>query len=97
MCKLQSKLGLIEPSQCSSDRGAKPRKDGRDCECDRNSTHRQKNCGTMIDQTGTKKKATVKAGEVFIVIETLIVNDSKMYKLKSGTYIITNLSYTEII
>ena len=43
------------------------------------------------------KKETVKAGEVFTVIETLIVNGSKMYKLKSGTYITANPSYTEII
>jgi len=43
------------------------------------------------------KKATVKAGEVFTVIETLIVNGSKMYMLKSSTYITANPQYVEII
>ena len=43
------------------------------------------------------KKETVKAGEVFTVVETLMVNGSKMYKLKSGTYITANPSYVEII
>ncbi|WP_258535531.1 DUF5776 domain-containing protein [Bacillus sp. 03113] len=43
------------------------------------------------------KKATVKAGEIFTVIETLIVNGSKMYKLKSGNYITANPQYVERI
>lgn len=43
------------------------------------------------------KKAQVKAGEVFTVVETLTVNGSKMYRLKSGTYITAYPGYVEII
>ncbi len=43
------------------------------------------------------KKATVKRGEVFTVVETLTVNGSKMYKLKSGTYITANPQYVEVL
>ncbi|MMZ67840.1 hypothetical protein D1872_304670 [compost metagenome] len=43
------------------------------------------------------KKATVKAGEVFTVVETIVVNGSKMYKLKSGNYMTANPQYVEII
>ncbi|GIN74044.1 N-acetylmuramoyl-L-alanine amidase [Bacillus sp. J14TS2] len=41
------------------------------------------------------KKATVKKGEVFTVVDTLTVNGSKMYKLKSGTYMTANPSYVQ--
>ncbi|WP_100523398.1 N-acetylmuramoyl-L-alanine amidase [Mycobacteroides abscessus] len=43
------------------------------------------------------KKATVKRGDVFTVVETLTVSGSKMYKLKSGTYITANPQYVEVI
>ncbi len=36
------------------------------------------------------KKDTVNKGEVFTVVDTITVNGSKMYKLKSGTYITAN-------
>lgn len=42
------------------------------------------------------KKDTVKRGDVFTVVDTLHVNGSKMYKLKSGTYITANTKYVEI-
>src|SRR5690606_39942065 len=41
------------------------------------------------------KKDTVKRGDVFTVVDTLYVNGSKMYKLKSGTYITANTQYVE--
>lgn len=41
------------------------------------------------------KKSTVKKGEVFTVIDTLSVNGSKMYKLKSGFYMTANPNYVE--
>ncbi|OWW10556.1 N-acetylmuramoyl-L-alanine amidase [Bacillus sp. MB353a] len=43
------------------------------------------------------KAGTVKQGDVFTVVETLTVNGSKMYKLKSGNYITANAAYVEII
>lgn len=43
------------------------------------------------------KAGTVKQGDVFTVVETLTVNGSKMYKLKSGNYITANPAYVEII
>ncbi|MBW8350794.1 N-acetylmuramoyl-L-alanine amidase [Bacillus sp. IITD106] len=43
------------------------------------------------------KKATVKKGEVFTVVDTLTVNGSKMYKLKSGNYMTANPQYVEKI
>ncbi|MET3697104.1 N-acetylmuramoyl-L-alanine amidase [Bacillus oleivorans] len=43
------------------------------------------------------KKNTVKAGEVFTVVETLTVNGSKMYKLKSGVYLTANPSFVDKI
>jgi N-acetylmuramoyl-L-alanine amidase CwlA len=43
------------------------------------------------------KKAIVKAGEVFTVVETLMVLGSKMYKLKSGTYITADPKYVQVI
>lgn len=41
------------------------------------------------------KKALVHAGEVFTVIGELTVNGSKMYKLKSGTYITASPKYVK--
>lgn len=41
------------------------------------------------------KVGTVKKGTVLTVVETLTVNGSKMYKLKSGTYITANPEYVE--
>lgn len=43
------------------------------------------------------RKATVKKGEVFTVVDTLTVAGSKMYKLKSGNYITANPQYVEKI
>ncbi|HWO78077.1 MAG TPA: N-acetylmuramoyl-L-alanine amidase [Bacillus sp. (in: firmicutes)] len=43
------------------------------------------------------KKNVVKAGEVFTVVDTLMVNGSKMYKLKSGVYVTANPSFVDII
>jgi N-acetylmuramoyl-L-alanine amidase len=43
------------------------------------------------------KKAMVHAGDVFTVVETLIVNGSKMYKLKSGTYLTANPKYVQVM
>ena len=43
------------------------------------------------------KKDIVKAGEVFTVVDTLMVNGSKMYKLKSGVYMTANPSFVDII
>jgi N-acetylmuramoyl-L-alanine amidase len=43
------------------------------------------------------KKATVKAGEVFTVVETLVVSGSKMYKLKSGNYMTANPKYVQVV
>jgi N-acetylmuramoyl-L-alanine amidase len=43
------------------------------------------------------KKATVKRGEVFTVVDTLMVDGYKMYKLKSGTFITANTKYVEVI
>jgi N-acetylmuramoyl-L-alanine amidase len=37
----------------------------------------------------------VKAGEVFTVVETILVNGSRMYKLKSGNYITANPQYVQ--
>lgn len=41
------------------------------------------------------KKAMVHAGEVFTVVQVLTVSGSKMYKLKSGTYITANPNYVQ--
>ncbi len=41
------------------------------------------------------KVGTVKKGTVLTVVDTLTVNGSKMYKLKSGTYITANPQYVE--
>ncbi|GIN74932.1 N-acetylmuramoyl-L-alanine amidase [Bacillus sp. J14TS2] len=41
------------------------------------------------------KKSTVRKGEVFTVVDTLTVNGSKMYKLKSGNYMTANPNYVE--
>lgn len=43
------------------------------------------------------RKGTAKKGEVFTVVDTLIVNGAKMYELKSGTYITANPQYVEKI
>jgi N-acetylmuramoyl-L-alanine amidase len=43
------------------------------------------------------KKALVHAGDVFTVVETLVVNGSKMYKLKSGTYITASPKYVQVM
>lgn len=43
------------------------------------------------------KKATVPAGTVLTVVQTLTVSGSKMYKLKSGTYITANPKYVKTI
>lgn len=43
------------------------------------------------------KVALVHAGDVFTVVETLMVNGSKMYKLKSGTYITANPKYVQVL
>lgn len=40
---------------------------------------------------------TVNKDEVFTVVETLTVDGSKMYRLKSGTYITANPNYVEIV
>ncbi|SDC49420.1 N-acetylmuramoyl-L-alanine amidase [Terribacillus halophilus] len=43
------------------------------------------------------RAGTVSQGEVFTVVETLTVNGSTMYRLKSGNYITANPQYVEII
>ncbi|EEM18535.1 MULTISPECIES: N-acetylmuramoyl-L-alanine amidase family protein [Bacillus] len=43
------------------------------------------------------KAGTVKKGDVFTVVATVTVNGSKMYKLKSGSYITANPSYIEVL
>lgn len=43
------------------------------------------------------KAGTVHKGDVFTVVQTLTVNGSKMYKLKSGLYMTANTSYVEVI
>ncbi|USK59297.1 N-acetylmuramoyl-L-alanine amidase [Peribacillus asahii] len=43
------------------------------------------------------KVGKVQKGEVFTVVDTLTVNGSKMYKLKSGNYITAYSGYVEII
>ncbi|MDP4170156.1 MAG: N-acetylmuramoyl-L-alanine amidase [Bacillota bacterium] len=43
------------------------------------------------------KKGIVHAGDVFTVVQTLWVNGSKMYKLKSGNYITANPSYVQVM
>lgn len=43
------------------------------------------------------KVGTVKAGTVLTVVQTLMVSGSKMYKLKSGTYITANPKYVQVI
>ncbi|MFB9829838.1 DUF5776 domain-containing protein [Lederbergia wuyishanensis] len=41
------------------------------------------------------REGIAKKGEVFTVVDTLTVNGSKMYKLKSGKYITANPQYIE--
>ncbi|WP_175074069.1 N-acetylmuramoyl-L-alanine amidase [Terribacillus sp. AE2B 122] len=43
------------------------------------------------------RAGTVSQGEVFTVVETLTVDGSTMYKLKSGNYITANPQYVEIV
>lgn len=42
------------------------------------------------------KGVTVKAGDVFTVVDELTVSGSKMYKLKSGLYITANPKYVQV-
>ncbi|MCR2823160.1 DUF5776 domain-containing protein [Lederbergia panacisoli] len=41
------------------------------------------------------REGKAKKGDVFTVVDTLTVNGSKMYELKSGTYITANPEYVE--
>jgi N-acetylmuramoyl-L-alanine amidase len=43
------------------------------------------------------KAGIVHANEVFTVVETLTVNGSKMYRLKSGNYLTANPSYVKVM
>jgi N-acetylmuramoyl-L-alanine amidase CwlA len=43
------------------------------------------------------KKATVPVGTVLTVVDTLTIAGSKMYKLKSGTYITANPQYVQVL
>ncbi|MFD2616317.1 N-acetylmuramoyl-L-alanine amidase [Terrilactibacillus laevilacticus] len=43
------------------------------------------------------KVGLVHKGEVFTVVKTLRVNESKMYKLKSGNFLTANPNYVEIL
>lgn len=43
------------------------------------------------------RRSTVRLNDVFTVVDTLTVNGSKMYKLKSGTYITANTQYVEVL
>lgn len=43
------------------------------------------------------KVGTVKTGTVLTVVQTLVVAGSKMYKLKSGTYITANPKYVQVM
>jgi N-acetylmuramoyl-L-alanine amidase CwlA len=43
------------------------------------------------------KAGMVTKGQVFTVVQTLWVNGSKMYKLKSGNYLTANPSYVQVI
>ncbi|WP_249315862.1 DUF5776 domain-containing protein [Bacillus sp. FJAT-49711] len=43
------------------------------------------------------REGTAKKGDVFTVVDTLTVNGSKMYELKSGAYITANPKYVEIV